>query len=122
VEDEAVNPLLHDILHLRFDQCAELLRFSALEWWPPLLRHEINRDHATLYNAQLRATFPPLVFAVHMHRLVLIAVEEHIQTEVFIKFRHTFRIMSARSEREQGRLDQTALMLWPLRRKRGKNS
>jgi hypothetical protein len=86
------------------------------------LRHEIDPDHATLHNAQLRATFPPLVFAVHMHRLVLVAVEEHIQTELFIKFRHTFRIMSARSEREQGRLDQIALMLWPLRCKRGKNS
>ena len=87
MEDEVVNPLLHDIFRLCFDQCTELLHFSAFQWWSPGLRHEINPDHTTLDNAQLRTTFPPLILAVNVHRLVLVAVEKHVKTEVFVKLR-----------------------------------
>jgi len=88
VEDKVVNPLLHDVLRSGVNNFAEVIHFRRLEGRTPRLIHEVNAHHAALHDAEFGATFPTLTPAVDVHRLVLVAVEEDIQPEVFVKLGH----------------------------------
>ena len=91
MQHEVVNPLLHDLSGFGFDQGSELFQLGGLEGRAAWLRHEVDADHAALNNSQLGATLAALALSMNVHRLVLVAIEENIQPEVFIQLRHLLR-------------------------------
>ena len=70
---------------------------------------EINANHAAFNDTKFSASFPTLTMAVNMHRLVLVAVEENIQPEVFVELGHLSLTMWVPGDPAQGRLASRAV-------------
>ena len=51
---------------------------------------EIDSDHAAFDDMKFCPALASLALTVNVHRLVLIAVEKHVQSEVFVELRHAW--------------------------------
>lgn len=88
MQNEVVNPFPHNVVGFGRHHFAKLLKFCGLQGWPTGLRQEHDTDNLPLDDAQLCPRFPTLNLAMHMHRFVLIAVEEDNKAKIFVELGH----------------------------------